>query len=147
MIAALSQRYLTPKTRNTLAFILDQSDLRLDLIASWADTIKSQPEYRWTAPYHYINPRIDENPPAACAKSFDDIDNPEINLFSGIQKYAAVLREKAIEWRDRRSTMQRDWPTEEALRFVVHFMGDFEQPLHGTTLFCFHIDLFNSRGW
>jgi hypothetical protein len=81
---------------------------------TWADRVRPQAPYRWTAPAHYVNlPRG--------AAGFDlarDCDT--ICVVSAIPRFAAVLTDRT----------QSDSARREALKWVGHFVGDLHQPLH-----------------
>lgn len=109
----IAQRELTPEAQHAVETLLDGRPLAE--IAAWADQVRRQPEYRWTAPLHYVNiepgaPRYDHErdcPDHGCA-------------VSAIIKYRDLLADGEGDERERR----------EALKFLVHFIGDLHQPLH-----------------
>lgn len=84
-------------------------------VASWADEYRSTPDGAATAPWHFVN--IAEN---------DCVYAPEINGSGGanvietIRNQSAILADKAKPADQRR----------DALKFLVHFVGDIEQPMH-----------------
>lgn len=82
-------------------------------IASWADQIKR--ERRDTAPLHYVNIPADSS-------GFDaDRDgNNGANLIDAIGRFEAVLKDRTQPKESRA----------EALKFLVHLVGDLHQPLH-----------------
>ncbi|KAI0702020.1 phospholipase C/P1 nuclease domain-containing protein [Cerioporus squamosus] len=75
-------------------------------IAAWADRIRMKPEYRYTAPLHYVN-----------------AGRPTGNVLAALGNVTSVLREFADGQRS-------VGDAEEALKFLVHWMGDMHQPLH-----------------
>ncbi|KAI0336739.1 phospholipase C/P1 nuclease [Cubamyces sp. BRFM 1775] len=93
-------------------------------IAAWADQIRTRPEYRYTAPMHYIN-ALDDSPPHSCA--FPGARGwqgpPTANILAEIANVTGVLRSFA---RGERSPDA----AAEALKFLVHFVGEMHQPLH-----------------
>ncbi|KAI0659348.1 phospholipase C/P1 nuclease domain-containing protein [Cubamyces menziesii] len=93
-------------------------------IAAWADQVRTRPEYRYTAPMHYIN-ALDDSPPHSCA--FPGKQGwqgpPTANILAALANVTSVLRSFA---RGERSPDA----AEEALKFLVHFMGEMHQPLH-----------------
>lgn len=87
-------------------------------IASWADRVKFTPKYRFTSRMHYINaPR--NNPPDSCTVIYTP---GKIDVLNAIHNYTNRL--------DPKSNLDF-WSRAEALRFLVHFLGDLHQPLHG----------------
>jgi hypothetical protein len=112
IVAAIAERRLNNKAKAAVAAILP-TGATLESIASWADEVR--PQRRETGPWHYIDIPTDVArgdwtkycPKAGCVPR-------ALAAQIAILKNAATPRE------------QRD----EALRFVVHFVGDMHQPLH-----------------
>lgn len=67
---------------------------------------------------------MQDYPPGTCSADFRDVRTPDRTLLTAIANYTSRLGDETLG----------QWPREEALRFVVHFMGDAEQPLHRTPL-------------
>ena len=67
---------------------------------------------------HYVNP-LNDKPPNNCSTAYVQT---KINLLSAIHNYTNRL--------DPKNDLDF-WPRAEALRFLVHFIGDLHQPLHG----------------
>ena len=113
----LAQTKLCPAAERQVAELgRGQSLAELGL---WADRIRSQPKWRHTGPWHYLN--IDDpsdGDAAAAIRGF--VHPPERDVLWAIDQYAAVLADGSA----RRSARA------EALRFVVHFVVDVHQPLH-----------------
>ena len=84
-------------------------------VAVWADDVRRTEAYRYTAPYHYVN--LEPG-----SESFDlERDCPSNGcVVQAILDYSAVLRDGEAS----KSKKQ------EALKFIVHFVGDIHQPLH-----------------
>lgn len=93
-------------------------------IAAWADSIRMRPQYRYTAPMHYVN-AVDDAPPHSCPfpGTHGWQGRPTGNILAALGNQTKVLREFA---RGDRSVSD----AEEALKFLVHWMGDMHQPLH-----------------
>jgi hypothetical protein len=123
LIASIAQRLLTPKTVTALTQIVHPSPLDLAVLAPWADRIKHTHAYYWSGNLHYINP-IQDFPPGTCTADFSDVRTPDRTLLTAIANYTQRLGDETLD----------AWPREEALRFLVHFMGDAEQPLHCSPL-------------
>jgi hypothetical protein len=111
VVALIAEHYMTP------AALTKSSDLlggaTLDAVASWADDYRR--DHHETGPWHYIDiPLGDSKIDMAqeCPKSDCVIGKTE--------QFLAVLRDPKA---DRAAKA-------EALRFVVHFVGDMHQPLH-----------------
>jgi hypothetical protein len=82
-------------------------------IASWADEIRKQ--RRETAPWHYVN-----IPLGATYNARQDCPEPKSCVVEKITEFTRVMTDKTAS-REQRA---------EALKFVVHFVGDAHQPLH-----------------
>ena len=114
IIAAIAWKELSPETQASITELLEGASL--EEIASWADAVRPQDEYRWSAPLHYVN-----MPPDASAY-LHDRDCPEVGcVVSAIDRFATEINDLSLPIEQRR----------EALKFLVHFVGDLHQPLHG----------------
>lgn len=111
--AQIAVQRLSPQAKAAIDSMLGGKSL--PEVANWADEIKSDRSYDWAKPLHYANV-------AAGATQFDlQRDCPEAGcVVSAIVKYTAILRD------EKASTEARI----EALKFLVHFVGDIHQPLH-----------------
>lgn len=114
VVAYIAEDNLTPAARAAVAGILPAGEDLAD-VANWADEIRE--ERKSTAPWHFIDlpdrqkiSETDENnfcPGSGCV--VDQIEGDEKELTSTSQGRAARF---------------------EALKFLVHFVGDIHQPLH-----------------
>jgi hypothetical protein len=111
VIALIAEQYMTGEARARAGNLLDGS--AIDGVASWADDYRrDHPE---TGPWHYIDiPLADSTIDMARECPNGDC------VIARTEQFLAVLRDPAA---DRASKAQ-------ALRFVVHFVGDLHQPLH-----------------
>ena len=120
MVGDIAQRHLTPAASAQVAELLQgEADPTLAGVASWADDLrKDSPEaYKRTERWHYIN-----FPANTCAY-VPERDCPDGNCAAvQIERWRAVLGERSRPMAERR----------EALKFLVHFVGDTHQPLHNT---------------
>ncbi len=113
IIAYIAAKNLTPEARTEVDDLL--GDQSLVQVSNWADEIKSDKSYRWASALHYANVKEGSD-------SFDlDRDCPEHGcVVSAVIKYESILRDKGAG-REQRI---------EALKFLVHFVGDIHQPMH-----------------
>ena len=126
--ATIAELHLGPSVLPTLCSILDSSNLgeswSLASIASWADQIKSK--LRWSAPMHYVN-AVADHPPQLClfpgAKGWEGV--PDVNVLGGIRNTTDLLSQWVAQGSD-----LSDPIASEALKFLVHFVGDLHQPFH-----------------
>ena len=113
IISIIADSYLTTEARTGISDLLgNETLLEID---TWADSVKRDPQYEWSRPLHYLNP----------VKSMDEFVlerdcPPQGCVVSAIVKYRAVLQDKETT-REQKA---------EALKFLVHFIGDIHQPLH-----------------
>ena len=85
----------------------------LAYVASWADKVRKRRKYE--GPWHYSN--IKENESTYVVSR----DCPDKNCVTEkIKEFSHVLKNKKILFRKRK----------EALKYLVHFVGDIHQPLH-----------------
>ncbi|MGP1272179.1 MAG: S1/P1 nuclease [Phycisphaerales bacterium] len=114
IIAAIAWKELSPAAQASITELLEGASL--EEIASWADAVRPQDEYRWSAPLHYVNMPAD-------ASAYDhERDCPEVGcVVSAIDRFAREVADESLPLEARR----------EALMFLVHFVGDLHQPLHG----------------
>lgn len=88
----------------------------LSCVATWADAVRNTPAYKFSRPFHFVNIPID-------AQGFDaarDCPAAKGCVVSALEQYRQVLADKSRVRPERA----------EALKFIVHFMGDLHQPLH-----------------
>jgi nuclease S1 len=123
-VARLAAAHLTPAARTRVAQILrvpDSEEAVADALAEasiWADHVKGQSK---TAPWHYIDLALQDRE-ADMEKRCEE-DNCAT---ARMRLFAAQLAAK---------TTPRDshWSDLDALRFVVHLVGDSHQPLHAAS--------------
>jgi hypothetical protein len=111
IIAYIATARLTPAASAQVKALLGDSSMAD--VASWADDIRREREE--TAPLHYVDIPVT----ATCYDPARD-GNGGKNVIDAIGKYAAILADPIKPQADR----------VEALKFVIHFCGDIEQPLH-----------------
>lgn len=92
-------------------------------VATWADKYKYR--MRWSASLHYVN-AIGDHPSDTCLFPGPDgwSGKPGINVLGGIYNTSNIL----LDWADGgHSDIEL---AQEALKFIVHFLGDMHMPLH-----------------
>lgn len=120
IIAQLAQRQLNADARAEVLRLLGAGHAdSLAAVSSWADAIQDDPAERglWqrTRRQHYVDfrgPTCEFEPALDCRAGQC--------VVAGIAHYVAVLADRS----------QGDAVRAEALKFVVHFVGDVHQPLH-----------------
>lgn len=85
----------------------------LDQVSTWPDEIRSDPAWSRATPWHFLD--IDDNETLETTRR-----DPAGDVLEAIQRFSNVLRDPQAS----RESKQ------EALKFLVHFVGDVHQPLH-----------------
>lgn len=111
IIAAVAEDHLDETTKVMIQSLIGNNHLYS--VASWADDVRRQrPE---TAPWHYV-----DIPLGSVYDGSRDCAPPHSCVVVKIGDFVKVLTDKQASREDRA----------EALKFVVHFVGDIHQPLH-----------------
>ncbi|KAJ5610286.1 hypothetical protein N7510_007005 [Penicillium lagena] len=118
-VAYVAQNYVSSETASWAQGVLgDSSSSYLANIASWADDYRETTAGEWSAPLHFID--AEDNPPSSCNVDYDrDCGNSGCSV-SAVANYTQRVGDGRL------STAN----VAEALRFLVHFVGDITQPLH-----------------
>jgi hypothetical protein len=114
-IGKIAEGHLTPQAKAAVHELI--GDTTLAEISTWPDEVRSQPAYRNTAPWHYIN-----LPPGLDFADFETKVKAmtQVNVYSALQQQEQILGSAA-------STRAQKV---EALKYIVHFVGDLHQPMH-----------------
>jgi len=114
-VGKIAEKHLTPAAKAAVQELLGSETLAD--VSTWADEVRGQEEYKQTGSWHYINLPLglgyeefqkrvegmsDDNVYSALTKLEKEVVDP------------ATPREKKVE----------------ALKFIVHFVGDLHQPMH-----------------
>jgi nuclease S1 len=110
VIAITAEDHLTPQARAAVAALLGPG-VRLADVATWAD---EQREVPGSAPWHSVNVPISESryDPRYCS--------PRGCVVSKIEDFKRVLLDRAAGKPEKA----------QALKFLIHLIGDLHQPLH-----------------
>ncbi|WP_167019827.1 S1/P1 nuclease [Chitinophaga sp. Cy-1792] len=114
-IGKIAQNHLSPKASLAVKDLL--GDQSLADVASWADEVRNQDEYKETAPWHFLN-----LPLGLDRKAFETqvLATPDQNVFSALTQLEKELADPATP-REKKIV---------ALKFIVHLVGDLHQPMH-----------------
>jgi hypothetical protein len=115
VVALIAAERLDPQAKNEIASLLDMSDASAAMVkvASWADEIKDSRDE--TETWHFVDIQIASDGYDAARDCKDD------NCVVGqVNKDTAILRDKN----------QPKAARAEALKFLIHFVGDMHQPMH-----------------
>mgnify|MGYP001555713900 CR=1 FL=1 len=118
LVGAIAERHLTPAAEAQVRELLaGEPDPTLAGVAYWADALRNQdpPRFKLTSRWHYINAQG-----GGC--DFDEArDCPGGNcVVAAIEKQRAILADRTQPREARR----------DALKFLVHLVGDAHQPMH-----------------
>lgn len=113
LIGQIAWANLTPQAKAGVQALL--GDESLGAAGCWADQIRSRHEYDWAKPMHYVNVPRDAQ---AVDTARDCVEGQCV--VDAIRRFRA----KALD-----STVPRE-ERAEALKFLIHFVGDVHQPLH-----------------
>ena len=115
IVGAIAANHLNETTKRAIQQLLQNKSLAS--IAVWADTIKKdRPE---TKPWHYVDiPNSDDSYSEGrdCLEEHQELDC----VVAKIDEFSSVLTDRNATLADR----------QEALKFLVHLVGDINQPLH-----------------
>jgi len=114
-IGRIAENHLSPKARAAVYALLGSASLAD--VSTWADEVRNQPEYRHTASWHFLNLPLGLNY-AKFEKQVKGLDAE--NVYSALLNQEHILADKAT------SKEQKT----DALKFIVHFVGDLHQPMH-----------------
>ncbi|HUB59831.1 MAG TPA: S1/P1 nuclease [Puia sp.] len=114
-IGKIAANHLTPQATAAVRELI--GDTTLAEISTWPDEVRSQPAYRNTATWHYINLPL--------GLSFTEFE-AKVKGMTRENVYSALLRQEQILG----STASTRPQKVEALKYIVHFVGDLHQPMH-----------------
>ncbi|CAN5572911.1 S1/P1 nuclease [soil metagenome] len=111
IVAQIAESRLTPKAKAAVAELLGKQTM--SSVSSWADSVRKERDE--TSTWHYVDIPIEmaAYDPARDGKSGN-------NVIDKIVDFANVLNDPKRPREER----------EEALKFLIHFVGDLHQPLH-----------------
>ncbi len=128
-VALIAEKHLTPEARQLVQQILGDNpmdpklrrwcgnattDLMVDA-STWPDDVRNE---RRNGPWHYVD--IPRGKPKG---ELDGYCGPEGCVTRAIEEQRAILKDKSAD------SLKRA----EAIRYLVHFVGDLHQPLHAIT--------------
>jgi hypothetical protein len=128
-VALIAEKYLTPEARQTVLMLLSTNPIDPQVkrycgtavndpmgdAATWADDVRGE---RKNGPWHYI-----DIPRGAPRGSLEAFCGKEGCVTEAIAEQVAILKDKNAAGARRA----------EAVRYIIHFVGDLHQPLHATT--------------
>lgn len=122
-IAYIAEDFVNSQTatfvQNTLG---DTSDSYIANAATCVDSYRYTSSGSWSQPLHFID--ANDSPPTSCSVEYDRDCNTGKYVVNAIMNFTAQLQDS--------STSSVDLLN--AMRFVIHFVGDIHQPLHDEAL-------------
>ncbi len=114
-IAKIAENHLTAKARSAVKSLLGTASI--PLVSTYADEIRYSDEYKYTAPWHYLNLPL--------GLTYDQFVNA-VQTDTSANVYHALLKMEQ-QLKDPKSTK-----TDKtfALKMIIHFVGDLHQPMH-----------------
>lgn len=110
-VGEIAEHHLTRRARVEVSKLI--APLTLADVSTWADEIRYLPEWKQADPWHYISVDDDETLATTARSSKGDV-------LEAMERMERTLRDRGA------TPIQRA----EALKFLVHFVGDVHQPLH-----------------
>jgi hypothetical protein len=110
-IGYIAQQHLTPEAQARLTEILEGHSLAA--ASTWMDEIRSDDAYDYTSTWHWVT--IPDGMTYAETEK-----NPDGDALGKIKAFIAALEDGALSAEEERN----------AVRFLVHLIGDIHQPLH-----------------
>jgi hypothetical protein len=111
IVGRITMHHLTDEAARAVECLIGPEGL--DQVSTWPDEIRSDPNWKKATPWHFIS--IDD------AETLETTArDPAGDVVEAIQRFSGVLRDPQASRQDR----------QEALKFLVHFVGDVHQPLH-----------------
>lgn len=111
IVGTIAETYLCSEAAHEVRALL--GDESLADAGLWADRIRGDAEWRHTSPWHYLNVPDDGRIERASGGDRGDV-------LWAITRFRAEVADPAVAPRYRA----------QALRFLIHFIGDVHQPLH-----------------
>jgi hypothetical protein len=122
-IAYIAQDFATSQTATFVQNALsDTSTSYMANAATWADSYRYTSAGSWSKPLHFID--ANDSPPTSCGVEFDRDCGAGGCVVSAIANYTAQLQDPKTSAAELLN----------AMRFVIHFVGDIHQPLHDEAL-------------
>jgi len=111
VIGHIAENHLSKKAKKEIEKILGNESLAF--ASTWMDEIRSRNDYNHTHDWHWVT--ILEGETYESSEK-----NPNGDVIEGIARLKKVLQNEEVSLEKKR----------EALRFIVHMVGDLHQPLH-----------------
>jgi hypothetical protein len=110
-VGRIAERHLTPRAARAVAELLGSEQLAY--ATTWADEIRSEPEWAKADPWHWVT--------ISDGQTYDSAPrNPGGDVLEAIARFQSVLADRTAPKLERT----------QALKWLSHLVGDLHQPLH-----------------
>jgi hypothetical protein len=139
-IAAIAEKHLTPATKSHVAALLAQGhDTDLPSIANWADEVRAAASGRGPLSDNAEARAFNDKFPTNALWHFVDLplgaeDYREVAAFTSVNDVVHAIK-RCVMVLEKTESSADDFTKPQALRLLVHFVGDIHQPLHCGTGF------------
>jgi len=110
IIGEIAEKQLSDQVKEIIYDILDGESL--SSVSTWADEMRSNPNWRPYDKWHYINLPL--------AIEYADADVPEENVVTIIKRCILILKSKSSDKETKKFY----------LKYLIHLVGDLHQPMH-----------------
>ncbi|MDO3627543.1 S1/P1 nuclease [Mucilaginibacter sp. BT774] len=115
-VATIAEYHLNKNVKDAIDVLLDKQPM--GDVASWADEVRNDPKYKYTASWHFLNLPLGLN-----RQQFEQavINQQQPNIYTAIMNCEAVIANVHEPDQNKK---------QEALKFLIHLVGDAHQPMH-----------------
>jgi len=117
IIASIASSLLQANCSDCATDVTNILDDTMEDVATWADQVREQASWKWTAPLHYV-----DTPDWACTFNSDQDCADDMCVVGALNNFTQQINTGL-------SAGSIDWQLD-SLKFVIHFVGDCHQPLH-----------------
>lgn len=118
-IAYIASNYVSSNVASAVQNILsDDSSSYMANVSTWADEYRYTSDGRWSEPLHFID--ANDSPPTSCSVVYNRDCGSTGCSVSAVVNYTSILLDSS-------SSSDEQY---EAMKFLIHFIGDMHQPLH-----------------
>jgi hypothetical protein len=110
-VGRIAERHLSPETARQVAALLGPD--RLAYVGTWADDIRSDPAWAKAESWHWVTIQLGQT-------YAESKKNPAGDVLEAIARFERTLADPAAPRLER----------QQALKWLVHLVGDVHQPLH-----------------
>jgi len=110
IVGEIAERQLTDEVKEIVYDLLDGESLAS--VSTWADEMRSNPEFDKYGKWHYVNLPLD--------KEYTEVEHTQANVVTSIERAILILKSKTVHRKLKKFY----------LKYLVHLVGDLHQPMH-----------------